>query len=76
MIINGVKHTRKHDCYEISISRKENIQKFLREIEFSIIRKQLGLKKNEKPYVEGIGYVEPYRLVELGLFKLPFSSTQ
>jgi len=75
-VIKGVKRTRKHDCYEISISKKENIQKFLREIEFSIARRQLGLKKYEKIFMEGTGYVEPYRLVELGLFKLPFSSTQ
>jgi len=72
MMINGIKHTRKHDCYEIDISRKKHIQKFLREIGFTIIRKQLGLKKHERVFVEG-RYIEPYRLVELGLFKLPFN---
>jgi len=55
------------------MSRKNYAQKYLKEIGFSIIRKQLGLKKDEKVFVEGIGYIEPYELVELGLFKLPFS---
>jgi len=76
MIINGVKRTRKHDYYIIQIGRKENTQKFLREVGFSIVRRQLGLKKDEKVFVEGIGYVRPFKLVELGLFKLPFHSTQ
>jgi len=73
MVINGVKTTAKHDCYRIQIRRKEHIQKFLEEIGFSIVRKQLGLRKHEKVFVEGIGYVQPFKLVELGLFKLPFN---
>jgi len=73
MMINGRRVTTKHDCYEISTNRKENIQRFLREIGFSVARKQLGLRKGEKVLVEGIGYVEPFKLVELGLFKLPFN---
>jgi len=72
-IIRGVEYRYNDDFYEIVISRKNHVQRFLEEIGFSIVRKQLGLKKNEKPYVEGIGYTEPYELVELGLFKLPFS---
>jgi len=38
-----------------------------------LLEKQLGLKKDEKVFVEGIGYVQPFKLVELGLFKLPFN---
>jgi len=75
-IINGVETRRNDDYYSIHISRKLHVQKFLREIGFSIVRKQLGLKKDEKLFVEGIGYIEPYRLVELGLFRLPFSKGQ
>jgi len=71
-IINGVKTTTKHNCYYISITRKLHVEKFLEEIGFSIVRRQLGLKKHEKVFVEG-KHVEPYRLVELGLFKLPFN---
>ena len=40
---------------------------------FNIVWKQLGLKKYEKIFMEGIRYVEPYMLVELGLFKLSFN---
>jgi len=76
MMINGRKIVRKHDCYEISINRKEDIQRFLREIGFDVVRKQLGLRKDEKVLVEGIGYIQPFKLVELGLFKLPFSDNQ
>jgi|GEM_PF-6605250 len=42
--------------------------KFLEEIGFSIVGKQLGLRKDEKAFIKGIGYVEPYELVKLGLF--------
>jgi len=35
------------------------------------MRKQLGLKKDEKVFIEG-RYIEPYKLVELGLFRIPF----
>jgi len=73
MMINGRRVVRKHDCYEISINRKEDIQRFLEEIGFTIVRKQLGLRKHEKVFVEGIGHVQPFKLVELGLFKLPFN---
>jgi len=48
MMINERRIVGKHDCYEIVISRKEHVQKFLREIGFTITRKQLGLKKHEK----------------------------
>jgi len=54
-VINGVKTTTKYDCYRIVIGRKEHVQKYLEEIGFTIIRKQLGLRKHEKQYVEGIG---------------------
>jgi len=47
-VINGVETTIKHDYYVISINRKPHVQKFLEEIGFSIVRKQLGLKKHEK----------------------------
>jgi len=73
MVINGVETTAIHRYYKIQIHRKPHIQKFLREVGFSIIRRQLGLKKDEKLFVEGIGYVQPFKLVELGLFKLPFN---
>jgi len=72
MMINGVKTRYNNDYYYISIGRKEHVLRFLREIGFSIVRKQLGLKKHEKVFVEG-RYVEPYKPVELGLFKLPFN---
>jgi len=75
MIINGIETLYNRDFYVISICRKQHIQKFLEEIGFSIVRKQLGLRKHEKVLVEG-RYVKPYRLVELGLFRLPFSNTQ
>jgi len=39
------------------------------------MRKQLGLQKDEKVFTEG-RYVDPYELVKLGLFKLPFSDNQ
>jgi len=74
-VINGIKTRYNHDYYEIDISRKEHVRRFLKEIGFSIIRKQLGLKKDEKVFVEG-KYVEPYELVKLGLFRLPFSNNQ
>jgi len=74
--INGVKIHYNDDYYHISINKREHVQKFLEEIGFSIIRKQLRLKKYERVFVEGIGYMEPYELVKLGLFKLPFSDTQ
>jgi len=73
MTINGVETRSNDDYYSIQINRKLHIQKFLEEIGFSIIRKQLGLKKHEKVLVEGIGYVQPFKLVKLGLFKLPFN---
>jgi len=76
MIINGVETTARHDCYIIQIRRREHIQKYIEEIGFSIVRKQLGLRRDEKIYVEGIGYIQPFKLVELGLFKLPFSNVQ
>jgi len=76
MKINGVETAGKYDGYRIQIGRKQHVRRFLEEIGFSIVRRQLGLKKNEKPYVEGIGYVKPYELVKLGLFKLPFSDPQ
>jgi len=76
MMINERRATRKHNCYEISIGKKLYVQKYLEKIGFSIVRKQLGLKKHEKVFVEGIGYVEPFKLVELGLFKLLFSDAQ
>jgi len=72
-MINERRIVGKHDCYNIDINRKLHVQKFLKEIGFTIVRKQLGLKKDEKVFVEGIGYVQPFKLVELGLFKLPFS---
>jgi len=72
MMINGVEYNSNYDCYVITISRKNHVQRFLEEIGFSIARKQLGLRKHEKVFVEG-RYVEPYELVKLGLFKLPFS---
>jgi len=71
-VIKGVKYIRKHDFYEIAINRKQHIHNFLREVGFSIARRQLGLKKDEKVFVEG-RYVQPFKLVELGLFKLPFN---
>jgi len=71
--INGIETRYKHGYYRIVIGRKQHIQKFLSEIGFTIIRKQLGLKKHEKVFVEGIGYLQPFKLVELGLFKLPFN---
>jgi len=71
--INGVEYKSNYDYYAIVISRKLHVQDFLKKIGFTIVRKQLGLKKYEKIFMEGIGYVEPYRLVELGLFKLPFN---
>jgi len=74
-IINGIETRYNDDYYEISISRKLHTQRFLEEIGFTIVRKQLGLKKNEKVFVEG-RYIEPYRLVKLGLFRLPFSDNQ
>ena len=76
LTINGMEKPVYHDYYMIVIGRKQHIQRFLREIGFSIIRKQLGLKKHEKVFVEGIGYVEPYELVKLGLFRLLFSDNQ
>jgi len=75
-IINGVETRYNHDYYSIHIYRKLHVQKFLKEIGFSIIRKQLGLKKDEKAFIKGMGYVEPYKLIERGLFKLPFSDSQ
>jgi len=72
-VINGVEARYNDDYYSMQIGRKQCVQEFLREIGFTIVRKQLGLKKDEKVFVEGIGYVEPFKLVELGLFKLPFS---
>jgi len=72
-IVNGIETRHNDDYYVIQIGRKQHIQRFLMEIGFTIVRRQLGLKKNEKVFVEGIGYVEPYKLVELGLFKIPFS---
>jgi len=74
-VINRIETHYKHDYYYIFIGRKQHVQRFLEEIGFTIIRKQLGLKKHEKPYVEG-KYVEPYELVELGPFRLPFSDNQ
>jgi len=71
-----VKTRYSNDYYYIAIYRKEHVLKFLREIGFSIIRKQLGLKKHEKVFAEGIGHIQPFKLVELGLFKLPFSDAQ
>jgi len=55
-VINGIETRYNNDYYRIHIHRKLHIQKFLEEIGFSIIRKQLGLKKDEKVLVEGIGY--------------------
>ena len=75
-IINGVEYHYNQNYYKIQIGRKEHIQKYLEEIGFTIIRKQLGLKKHEKVFMEGIGYAEPYELVKIGLFKLPFSDNQ
>jgi len=71
-VIKGVEYHYNQDYYVIQIGRKKYAQKYLKEIGFSIIRKQLGLEKDEKLYVEG-KFVEPYELVKLGLFKLPFS---
>jgi len=71
--INGVETTLNQDYYYISVSRKLHVQEFLEKIGFSIVRKQLGLSKHEKVFVEGIGYVQPLKLVELGSFKLPFN---
>jgi len=48
MIINGVKYSRKHNCYTIEINRENHVQRFLEEIGFSIVRKQLRLRKHEK----------------------------
>jgi len=75
VIIKGIERNINYNHYMIEISRKKHVQKFLEEIGFSIVRKQLGLKKHEKVLVEG-RYVKPYRLVELGLFRLPFSNTE
>jgi len=75
-VINGVETALNQDYYKIVISRKQHVRRFLEEIGFSIVRKQLGLKKHEKVLVEGIGYVRPFKLVKLELFKLPFSNTQ
>jgi len=76
MTINGMEKPVYHDYYMIVISRKQHIQRFLKEIGFSIVRRQLGLRKDEKVLVEGVGYIGPYRLVKLGLFRLPFSDFQ
>jgi len=73
IVIKGVKYHYNQDYYAIQINRKEYVKKFLEEIGFSIIRRQLGLRKDEKPYVEGIGYIQPFKLVELRPFKLPFN---
>jgi len=54
-VINGMKTTTKYDCYRIQINGRKHAQKFLEEIGFTIVRKQLGLRKHEKPYVEGEG---------------------
>jgi len=72
IVINRIKTCYNDDYYKIQIGRKEHIQKFLEEIGFSIVRRQLGLMKDEKVLVEG-RYIEPYRLIERGLFKLPFN---
>jgi len=55
-IINGVETRYNDDYYRIQIRRKEHIQKYLEKIGFTVVRRQLGLKKNEKVFVEGIGY--------------------
>gem|GEM_PF-3749239 len=74
-IIKGMEYYYNQDLYSIQINRKLHVQRFLEEIGLSIIRKQLGLKKDERVFVEG-NYVEPYELIERGLFKLPFSDSQ
>jgi len=56
-IINGIVSRYNNDYYVIDIGRKQYIQRFLREIGFSIARKQLGLKKYETVLAEGIGYI-------------------
>jgi len=76
MIINGMEKPVYHDYYMIVIGRKQHIRRFLKEIGFSIVRRQLGLRKDEKVFVEGMEYIEPYKLMELGLFELPFSDSQ
>jgi len=73
--INEVKTHYNDALYHISINKRVHVQKFLSEIGFSIVRRQLGLRKNEKVFVKG-RYIEPYRLAELGLFRLPFSDNQ
>jgi len=57
-VINGIETRYTNDYYRIQINRKLHIQKFLKEIGFTIIRKQLGLRKHEKAFVEGIGYLQ------------------
>jgi len=74
-VINGVRTRYNDNYYVIQISREKHIQKFLEEIGFTIVRKQLGLKKHKKVPVEE-KYIEPYELVKLGLFRLTFSNTQ
>jgi len=54
-IINGLESQYNQDYYKIQIGRKEHIQKYLKEIGFTITRKQLGLKKHEKISIKGKG---------------------
>jgi len=53
-IIKGVEYHYNQNLYSIQINRKLHVQKFLEEIGFTIMRKQLGLKKDEKVLVEGM----------------------
>jgi len=75
IVINGVKKPVRHDCYTIVIGRKLHVQKFLKEIGFSIARKQLGLRKDEKIFIEG-KYVESHEYIKRGLFRLLFINNQ
>jgi len=75
IVINGIETRYKHDYYYIFIGKKQHVRRFLEEIGFTIVRKQLGLRRHEKVFVEG-RYVQPFELIKLGLFKLPFSDTQ
>jgi len=45
---NGEKIKTNHNTYQITIYRKQHIQKFLNEIGFSIKEKQLGLPRRKR----------------------------
>jgi len=51
-VIKGVKTQFNNNYYRIQIHRKLHVQKFLKEIGFSIVRKHRGLKKNEKIFIK------------------------